>query len=143
MPIIREQDSGNKFRVLRGFPEEGTLFLDMKFAPDAQIEFGDPVALDAQGLLVKAKDGASTIGFAYGDTNVPNNMGSKKITVLMGQFIAETEKYNKSNTYAPGDALTVKDGVLDKAGDGDKAVGKVLAVDPARQRLTFVYIPEV
>jgi hypothetical protein len=145
MAIIRELDSGYKFRVLRGFPGEGTLYLDVPFAEGQTIEFGDPVGLDSQSKLVKVADATQLFGFAYGDTSVPNNVGSGKITVLLGSFVAETSKYNTASTYAPGDPLTVKNGVLDKADTsaGDKVIGKVIKVDTANQKLTFVYIPEV
>jgi len=139
MALIRELDSGSKFRVVRGFPFEGTLFADIEIAPNASIEFGDPVALDAQGRAIKATDAANAIGFAYGDTNVPNNRASGKITVLLGAFVAITQKYNKTQTYQPGDKLTIKQGQLDKAGDSDIVVGRVLKVNPAQGELEFVY----
>jgi len=136
---IRELDGGSKFRVVRGFPFEGTLFADLEIAPNATIEFGDPVALDAQGRLIKANTADQAIGFAYGDSDVPNNRASGKITVLLGAFVAITQKYNKTQTYQPGDKLTIKDGQIDKAADGDVVIGRVLRVNAAKGELEFVY----
>jgi len=143
MPVIRDFDPG--FRVLKGWPEGQTLSMVFPIADGASFEYGDPVSLDADGKLVKANAAtdAGFIGFAVDSTNAPNSAGIGKANVLISSFTAETQKYDKTQTYAVGDEITVVGGQITKydpnAAPAQKPIGKVLAVDNTAGKLVFLF----
>lgn len=146
MPKVNDLGYG-KFNVVRGWPGEGTIFLDLPYDnTNAPIEYGDPVKLDATtGKVVKADAAtdAGFLGFAIGGDVEPNVYGTGKITVLMSPFVADTKKYNTNTAFAPGDQITVVNGVIDKydpnATPPQKPIGKVISIDTATQVLRFLF----
>ncbi len=146
MPKVNDMGYG-KFNVIRGWPGEGTIFLDLPYDnTNAPIEYGDPVALDAtSGKVVKANDAtdAGFLGFAIGGDIEPNVYGTGKITVLMSPFVAETAKYDTTATYTPGQEITVVNGQIapydPAAVPAQRPIGKVIRIDAAAQKLTFLY----
>lgn len=138
MPKYREIQG--QFVVIRGYPQEGTLFQVFPIKENEVINQGDPVQLDATGKVVKATDASKVIGFTNDGVEQPNVKAIGKVTVLMTPFIAETKKYDKTVSYAVGDKLTVNaSGVLTKATGNAVAIGTVLAVDAANEKITFIY----
>jgi len=133
-----------KFNVVRGWPGEGSIFLDLPYS--GTIEYGDPVRLDpTTGKVVKAASAADAgfLGFAIGGDVEPNVYGTGKVTVLMSPFVADTKKYNTATAFQPGDVITVVNGVIDKydpaATPAQEPIGIVISVDSASQTLRFLF----
>jgi len=139
MAFVREMHGYGRFVVLRGWPNEGTIFFTYPYEGD--IEPGDAVKLNANGRVVKANDASEPgfIGFCLNSTREPNVQGSGKVVVLSSPFVAQTKNYDTTVSYVPGMELTVKNGMLAPAAAGDKVVGKVLYIDPMYQALVFLF----
>lgn len=126
------------FEVLRGWPNDGASDSVEQISTTATgasaLSAGDVVALQSDGTVALSGSAASnTVGFIVrgnGDSKSAIAAGSKA-TVIWGNFIARTQKYNTAGTYAPGTNLTAKLGKLDVAAAGDPVIGFVKEVVPA------------
>lgn len=62
-------------------------------------------------------------------------------TVVFGTYIADTDQYNDADNFAVGTPLTVVDGLLEEADEGDLVIGSVI-VSPGNNDSLLRYTTE-
>ena len=115
-----------------------------EFKAGVQLEPGDWVIFDQNGLLVK-QDGAYNIvtqgaTFPVYQNNVTaydNRVLGRVDVVTANSGVLETNKF-AAVSFTPGNALTIKNGVLAQAGDSDPVIGFVVKYDAAKKLVQFV-----
>lgn len=122
------------FQVLRGWPG-GVTEQNITIKSGSTLYAGDAVVINSSGTVEAAGAGPLGDEVAFVVAGNGDNQGAKAsntATVLFGNFVARTIKYNTGAGLVPGDKLTVKAGVLDKAGSTDPVVGIVRGIENAQ-----------
>lgn len=100
--------------IIRGWPYDGSLDRAEKITSGATLVNGDWVQKQADGTVNKVgsttTNRAGLVIVGNGDSASAANAG--EAVVLWGNFIAQVSNYDNTQTYVPGSALTVKNGVL-------------------------------
>lgn len=122
--------------VIRGWPYDGSLDRYEPIKAGSTLVNGDWVAKQSDGTVDKvgatAKASVGLVVAGNGDSGSASTSG--KAVVLWGNFIARVSNY-AAGSYAPGDAVAVKNGVVTAAGT-DPVIGYVLDVVAAGSTTT-------
>ena len=114
-----------------------------EFKAGVQLEPGDWVVFDTDGTLIKqtgAYDIAQGATFPVYQNNVTaydNRVLGRVDVVTANSGVLETDKF-AAVSFAPGKALTIKDGVLNLATDDAPVIGFVVKYDAAKKLVQFV-----
>lgn len=116
-----------------------------EFKAGVQLEPGDWVVFDtAAGTLIKqtgaydiATQGATFPVYQNNVTAYDNRVLGRVDVVTANSGVLETDKF-AAVSFAPGKALTIKDGVLDLAADDAPVIGFVVKYDAAKKLVQFV-----
>lgn len=116
--------------VVRGWPYDGSLDRYEPIKSGSTLVNGDWVVKQSDNTVDKAGSSATAaaglVVVGNGDSGSAAYTG--KAVVLWGNFIASISNY-AAGSYAPGDAVTAKNGVIAKATVGtDPVIGYVLDV---------------
>lgn len=127
--------------IRRGWPNGGALEQPELIKAATTLVNGNWVVKQADGTV--ALSGASAVNNAglvvVGNGDAASAANTNKAVVLWSGFIVDVSNFDNTATYVPGDALTVKNGILTKAVlstgttagtfvPGDPVVGHVLNV---------------
>lgn len=131
--------------VVRGWPYDGALDRAEAIKSGSTLVNGDWVQKQSDNTVDKA--GATATSFAglvfIGNGDSGSAAYSGKAVVLWGNFIVRVSNF-AAGTYAPGDGVTVKNGVLNKATIGtDPVIGHVLDVVAASSTTTANIVVKV
>lgn len=114
-----------------------------EFKAGVQLEPGDWVVFD-DGTLIKqtgaydiATQGATFPVYQNNVTAYDNRVLGRVDVVTANSGVLETDKF-AAVSFAPGKALTIKDGVLDLATDAAPVIGFVVKYDAAKKLVQFV-----
>lgn len=114
-----------------------------EFKAGVQLEPGDWVVFD-DGILIKqtgaydiATQGATFPVYQNNVTAYDNRVLGRVDVVTANSGVLETDKF-AAVSFAPGKALTIKDGVLDLATDAAPVIGFVVKYDAAKKLVQFV-----
>lgn len=115
-----------------------------EFKAGVQLEPGDWVVFDTDGTLIKqtgayniATQGATFPVYQNNVTAYDNRVLGRVDVVTANSGVLETNKF-AAVSFAPGKALTIKDGVLDLAADDAPVIGFVVKYDAAKELVQFV-----
>jgi hypothetical protein len=116
--------------VVRGWPYDGSLDLNEPITDGAVLNNGDWVEKQADGTVDAAAGATAFAGLVMvGNGDSGSAAASGKAVVLWGNFIADISNYDSTASFAPGNAVTVKAGIITKAVVGtDPVIGFVLDV---------------
>ena len=116
-----------------------------EFKAGVQLEPGDWVVFDTtDGTLIKqtgaydiATQGATFPVYQNNVTAYDNRVLGRVDAVTANSGVLETDKFAPVS-FAPGKALTIKDGVLNLAADDAPVIGFVVKYDAAKKLVQFV-----
>lgn len=115
-----------------------------EFKAGVQLEPGDWVVFDTDGTLIKqtgaydiVTQGATFPVYQNNVTAYDNRVLGRVDVVTANSGVLETDKF-AAVAFAPGKALTIKDGVLDLAADAAPVIGFVVKYDAAKKLVQFV-----
>lgn len=116
-----------------------------EFKAGVQLEPGDWVVFDTtDGTLIKqtgaydiATQGATFPVYQNNVTAYDNRVLGRVDVVTANSGVLETDKFAPVS-FAPGKALTIKDGVLNLATDDTPVIGFVVKYDAAKKLVQFV-----
>lgn len=116
-----------------------------EFKAGVQLEPGDWVVFDnTDGTLIKqtgaydiVTQGATFPVYQNNVTAYDNRVLGRVDVVTANSGVLETDKF-AAVSFAPGKALTIKDGVLDLAADAAPVIGFVVKYDAAKKLVQFV-----
>lgn len=116
-----------------------------EFKAGVQLEPGDWVVFDTtDGTLIKqtgaydiATQGATFPVYQNNVTAYDNRVLGRVDVVTANSGVLETDKFAPVS-FAPGKALTIKDGVLNLAADDAPVIGFVVKYDAAKKLVQFV-----
>lgn len=116
-----------------------------EFKAGVQLEPGDWVVFDdTDGTLIKqtgaydiAAQGATFPVYQNNVTAYDNRVLGRVDVVTANSGVLETDKFAPVS-FAPGKALTIKDGVLNLAADAAPVIGFVVKYDAAKKLVQFV-----
>lgn len=115
-----------------------------EFKAGVQLEPGDWVVFDTDGTLIKQTDaydiatqGATFPVYQNNVTAYDNRVLGRVDVVTANSGVLETDKF-AAVSFAPGKALTIKDGVLNLATDDAPVIGFVVKYDAAKKLVQFV-----
>lgn len=115
-----------------------------EFKAGAQLEPGDWVVFDNKGTLIKqtgeyniATQGATFPVYQNNVTAYDNRVLGRVDVVTANSGVLETNKFDPVS-FVPGQALTIKDGVLARAADTAPVIGFVVKYDAAKKLVQFV-----
>jgi hypothetical protein len=120
--------------IIRGWPYDGALDRAEVISAGATLQNGDWVAKQSDNSVNKSGATASNaVGLVFvGNGDSASATNSNKAVVLWGNFIANVANYDNTATYAPGNFVTAKNGILTLAVETntppDPIVGTVLDV---------------
>lgn len=126
--------------IVRGWPYDGSLDRSEPIKSGSTLVNGDWVTKQTDNTVDKV--GATAVALAglvvVGNGDSGSAASSGQAVVLWDNFIAKVSNYDSGETYAPGAALTVKNGILTLAAApnmsatpptlGDPVVARVLDV---------------
>lgn len=115
--------------IVRGWPYDGALERSEPIKANTSLKNGDWVTKDADGTVIKVGGTAAALAglVIVGNGDSASAANANDAVVLWSNFIAKIANA-ATDTYAPGDELTVKNGVLAKAGAGEPVKARVLDV---------------
>lgn len=115
-----------------------------EFKAGVQLEPGDWVVFDTDGTLIKqtgeydmTTQGATFPVYQNNVTAYDNRVLGRVDVVTANSGVLETDKF-AAVSFAPGKALTIKDGVLDLAAGSAPIIGFVVKYDAAKKLVQFV-----
>lgn len=115
-----------------------------EFKAGVQLEPGDWVVFNTDGILIKqtgayniATQGATFPVYQNNVTAYDNRVLGRVDVVTANSGVLETDKFDPV-PFAPGKALTIKNGALALAVDGDPVIGFVVKYDAAKKLVQFV-----
>lgn len=114
-----------------------------EFKAGVQLEPGDWVVFDTDGTLIKQTgayriaQGATFPVYQNNVTAYDNRVLGRVDVVTANSGVLETNKF-AAVSFAPGKALTIKDGVLDLASGDAPVIGFVVKYDAAKELVQFV-----
>lgn len=115
-----------------------------EFKAGVQLEPGDWVVFDKDGTLIKqtnaydiATQGATFPVYQNNVTAYDNRVLGRVDVVTANSGVLETDKFD-AVSFAPGDALTIKDGALARAANDAPVIGFVVKYDAAKKLVQFV-----
>lgn len=130
--------------IVRGWPYDGSLERSEPIKANTTLVNGDWVTKDTDGTVIKVGTSAAALAglvlVGNGDSASAANAG--EAVVLWSNFIAKVSNYDSGQTYAPGTALTAKNGILTVAAapsaTGTSPVTAVSFGDPVIARVLDV-----
>lgn len=115
-----------------------------EFKAGVQLEPGDWVVFDDNGTLIKqtgvyniATQGATFPVYQNNVTAYDNRVLGRVDVVTANSGVLETDKFD-AVSFMPGNALTIKNGVLNPAVDDAPVIGFVVKYDAAKRLVQFV-----
>lgn len=115
-----------------------------EFKAGVQLEPGDWVVFNTDGTLIKqtgdyniATQGATFPVYQNNVTAYDNRVLGRVDVVTANSGVLETNKFNPVS-FVPGQALTIKNGVLSPATDDAPVIGFVVKYDAAKNLVQFV-----
>jgi hypothetical protein len=117
--------------IIRGWPYDGSLDRAEPITASATLQNGDWVTKQSDGTVNKV--GSTAVGLVglvfVGNGDSASASNANEAVVLWGNFIAKIANY-AAGSYTPGQALTVKNGVLTAAAAGNGSSSPVTFGDP-------------
>lgn len=115
-----------------------------EFKAGVQLEPGDWVVFNSDGTLIKQEgdynivtQGATFPVYQNNVTAYDNRVLGRVDVVTASSGVLETNKFAPVS-FVPGNALTIKNGVLDLATDSTPVIGFVVKYDAAKKLVQFV-----
>lgn len=125
------------FEVLRGWPLDGAVEssdskTDSSVIATGGFTNGDVVTFTPSGTLIKVTTPTFAAGFVVrGEKDSASVTEAGHVPVILwSNFLARTQNFNTSSSWAPGLPVTVKNNKLDVAGGTDPIIGFVKKVNP-------------
>jgi len=116
--------------IIRGWPYDGARDRAEMISSGATLQNGNWVQKQSDGTVnLSGASAANNVGLVFeGNGDSASAANTNKALVLWGNFIAQIANYDNTQTYAPGNSVTCKNGVITLAGSTDPVVGEILDV---------------